>query len=98
MHTSTLPNGNPVKDLSLLGRDLTKVCIIDNTKSNFELQPKNGLHILPFYDNQKDTELKDLLPDLLKIAKDNYDDIRKSLEGIRSNMKKRYKALGYKTY
>ena len=39
-------NGVFIKDLSKLGRDLTKILIIDNNKDNFSLQPENGLHII----------------------------------------------------
>ncbi len=42
-------NGVFIKDLSKLGRDIKKVCIIDNNKENFGLQPENGLHISSFF-------------------------------------------------
>jgi hypothetical protein len=39
--------------------------IIDNVKDNFQLQKENGLHIKDFYDDVNDTELIEILPDLI---------------------------------
>ena len=83
-------NGVFLKDLSKLGRDITKVCIIDNNKENFDLQPENGLHISSFLGDQNDTELFILSKDLLMIINEDKDDIRKRLEVIRKKMEARY--------
>ena len=34
-----------IKDLGMIGRDLSKSIIIDNIASNFKLQPRNGVAI-----------------------------------------------------
>ena len=48
------------KDLSKLGRDLSKTIIIDNRQENFELQPNNGLLIKTWNGDFEDKELYDL--------------------------------------
>lgn len=83
-------NGFFLKDLSKLGRDITKMCIIDNNKENFNLQQENGLHISSFIGEQKDDELLLLSNDLMMIIKENNDDIRLTLKKIRELMNKRY--------
>ena len=88
-HTEQL-DGAFIKDLSKLGRDLKKVCIIDNNKDNFRLQPENGLHICSFIGDQNDDELFSLCTDLQKIISANVDDIRPIIKEISENMKKRY--------
>lgn len=89
-HT-TQANGVFFKDLSKLGRDIKKVAIIDNSKENFILQPENGLHIKSFIGDQNDNELFMLINDLVKIVKEDKDDIRPILQEIREKMEKRYK-------
>ena len=83
-------NGCNIKDLSKLGRDLNKVCIVDNNRDNFSLQPENGLHISSYYGEPNDNELPLLCNDLMKIIELQPDDIRTVLKQIDENMQKRY--------
>ena len=79
-----------IKDLTKLGRDLNKICIIDNHKESFSLQPQNGLEILSFYDDENDKELYYLANDLYQMHHAEDSDIIHHLEKIRKEMKKRY--------
>ena len=83
-------NGYYIKDLSKLGRDLSKVCIVDNNKDNFSLQPENGLFISSYYGEQNDNELYLLCADLMKIIETQPDDIRTVIKEIDETMQKRY--------
>lgn len=62
-HTSKMGNVF-IKDLSKLGRDISRVIIIDNVADNFDLQRENGLHIKNFLGDENDNELGFLLDDL----------------------------------
>ena len=69
-----------IKDLSLLGRDLSKVFIIDNTPMSYCFQPNNAIPILSWFSDTTDTELDKLIPVLKKIAKcQNVKDILKKI-------------------
>lgn len=57
-----------MKDLTNLGRDLTKTVIIDNSPIAYCLNPCNGLPIKSFYDDINDEELLYLIPILEHIA------------------------------
>ena len=83
-------NGIFVKNLTKLGRDLDKCCIIDNNKDNFCLQPENGLHISSFLGDQNDNELLFLCNDLKKITAYKKKDIRPFIKEVDKAMKKRY--------
>ena len=83
-------NGCYIKDLSKLGRDLSKVCIVDNNKDNFSLQPENGLFISSYYGEPDDDELHYLCDDLMKIIEIQPDDIRTVIKDIHDIMQKRY--------
>lgn len=54
--------------MSRLGRDLSKIIIVDNIAENFALQPKNGILIKTWISDAKDTSLFELSPLLLKIS------------------------------
>ena len=73
IHTIIIDN-DFVKDISKLGRDLSKIIIVDNMEQNYKLQKNNGITIRPFWgkDNE-DSALIDLLEILIKIAERNLD-------------------------
>jgi CTD small phosphatase-like protein 2 len=76
-------NDTFVKDLSKLGRDLSKIIILDNRPQNYSLQKENGIFIRSFYgDNQYDNALINLIPILKNIAKSPYNDVRKELKKL----------------
>jgi CTD small phosphatase-like protein 2 len=77
------------KDLSKLGRCLSKTFIIDNVAENFKLQESNGLNIKNFEGDENDKELIELTEDLKNITI-NYEDVRHALESIREKMITRY--------
>ncbi|EGR28926.1 NLI interacting factor-like phosphatase family protein, putative [Ichthyophthirius multifiliis] len=49
-----------IKDLTCIGRDLSKTIIIDNNQYNFQLQPENAIFIKSWYNDINDTELLEL--------------------------------------
>ena len=75
------------KDLSKLGRDLSKIIIIDNLKENFKMQPNNGLFIKTWTNDVNDKQLKDLLKILKDIAINNVDDVRPIIQKINEEIK-----------
>ena len=80
-----------VKDISKLGRELSKVIIIDNDLACFYLQPENGILIKPFIvDNineKRDIILNNLKNILYNIIKKPYTDIRIELEKYKEEIK-----------
>ena len=88
-HTNFV-NGFNIKDLSKLGRDISKVIIIDNIEENFSLQPDNGLNICDFEGDENDNELNFLLYDLLDVVKISGLDVREKLPEVREKMIRRY--------
>ncbi|CAD8160227.1 unnamed protein product [Paramecium octaurelia] len=75
-----------LKDLSILGRSLERVIIVDNMPENFQLQPENGIYILSWTGDQNDRALKDLMPLLEQIALKKCKDVRDALNQFREQM------------
>eukprot|EP00878_Enallax_costatus_P046563 GHUV01056727.1.p2 GENE.GHUV01056727.1~~GHUV01056727.1.p2 ORF type:complete len:105 (-),score=26.97 GHUV01056727.1:18-332(-) len=60
--------GNYVKDLNCLGRDLSTTIIVDNSPHSYIFQPANAVPIGTFIDDMEDQELLELLPQLLQVC------------------------------
>eukprot|EP00047_Mylnosiga_fluctuans_P004412 m.234402 g.234402 ORF g.234402 m.234402 type:complete len:359 (+) comp12657_c0_seq1:80-1156(+) len=68
--------GEHVKDLSLLDRDLKKVLVLDIRKEGFRLQPHNGLVVKPYSNDPSDNTLLELIPLLQAIVQLQVPDVR----------------------
>ena len=72
----TTRKGYYIKDLSLLGRPLSRIIIIDNISQNFSAQPSNGILIDSWFKNPGDEELLKMASLLLCIAESKFEDVR----------------------
>jgi len=70
--------GNFVKDLRVLGRDLATTMIIDNSPPAFTNQVDNGIPIASWYQDKHDTELIKTLPVLNKLR--TLSDVRPAIK------------------
>ena len=69
-------NGVYLKDISKLGRDLSKTIIIDNIEDNFQTHPANGIPIKSWYFDQQDRELDRYYPFLKELVVRRVRDVR----------------------
>ena len=80
---ATIRNNTYIKDLSNLGRDISKIIIVDDKEISFSLQKENGILIKPFYGSyaevKSDLVLYDLFKILIKIILDKSNDVRKGI-------------------
>jgi CTD small phosphatase-like protein 2 len=56
------PSGGYFKDLSLLGRPMDRVVLVDNSPTSLAMQPDNGIPVRTWQDDTKDREMIDLIP------------------------------------
>nr|XP_048724758.1 carboxy-terminal domain RNA polymerase II polypeptide A small phosphatase 1 isoform X2 [Caretta caretta] len=75
--------GNYVKDLSRLGRDLSRILIVDNSPASYVFHPDNAVPVASWFDNMADTELLDLLPFFERLSK--VDDVYTVLKQHRTS-------------
>lgn len=83
----TFINNTFVKDLSLLGREMQNIIIVDNSPTSYSLQPENAIPILTWIDDPKDTKLHELAPvlELLSTANDVRQYIKKIVKDDKIN-------------
>jgi CTD small phosphatase-like protein 2 len=80
-HCLVYPGVGYVKDLrTLVNRSLQNTIIIDNSVSSFVNQLDNGIPVMPFFDSEKDSELRHLM-DFLRFV-GTLPDVRQVLNSI----------------
>lgn len=67
--------GNYVKDLSQVGRDLKETIIIDNSPTSYIFHPQHAVPISSWFSDAHDNELLDLIPVLEDLAASNVQDV-----------------------
>ena len=84
----TISGCSVYKDLNKIGRNLSKVIIIDNMKDNFKMQPNNGLYVKTWINDMNDYQFKDLMKILIDIVLFNVTDVRMIIEKINQKINK----------
>ena len=65
-----------VKDISLIGRDISNIIIVDDDENCFKLNKENGIKIGDYFGNNKnDNILFELTKILILIHKKNFNSI-----------------------
>ncbi|KAF1961965.1 phospho protein phosphatase-like protein [Byssothecium circinans] len=67
--------GNYVKDLSQIGRDLKDTIIIDNSPTSYIFHPQHAVPISSWFSDAHDNELLDLIPVLEDLAGSQVSDV-----------------------
>ena len=76
-----------MKDISRIGREMKRIVIVDNMSMNYRLNKENGILIYPYYyPDKSDTALIELKNILMKIAREDYEDIRDGLFRYRNEI------------
>ena len=90
-----------IKDLSKIGRDLSKTLIVDNLPQSFKFQHENGILISSFYADEKDKKddsaLIELQKILIKIYEDK-DDVRLSILKYKEEIIRNVSCLDIRQY
>eukprot|EP00730_Choanoeca_flexa_P015373 TRINITY_DN7047_c0_g1_i1.p1 TRINITY_DN7047_c0_g1~~TRINITY_DN7047_c0_g1_i1.p1 ORF type:complete len:143 (+),score=29.24 TRINITY_DN7047_c0_g1_i1:384-812(+) len=74
-----LADGEPVKDLDLLNRDLSKVIVVDDNPKSLSKHRDNLIKVKPFVGDGTDRELIDILPLIASIVQLRVGDVREVL-------------------
>lgn len=76
-----------VKDLSKIGRDLSKTLILDNLAENFVLQEDNGIEIKTWTADPDDKEFFTLAPFLVSLVTEKVPDVRVEIKKLKTTSK-----------
>ena len=81
-----IQNEEFIKDLSKLGRKLSRIIIVDNMPQNFRLQPENGIYIKPFWGEDNDDDVLFSLSKILSKIAYEGGDLRDGLKKYRNEI------------
>ena len=95
-HTTRIGN-KYIKDLSKIGRDLSRTLIVDNLPHSFKFQYENGILISSFYGEEGDRALIELQKILIKIYEDD-NDVRKSIAKFKEEIIRKVSCLDLNQY
>ena len=84
---STYLNEEYYKNFDKLGRDIKRTIIIEDIDNNLGNKNDNSILIKSFIKNERDLILKNLSILLIKIAKEENDDVRKSIKMYQKEIK-----------
>jgi len=74
-----------VKDMSIMGRPIESVFIIDNSPHAYSLQPESAFPCTSWFDDYEDNELLEFIPILQDLAKPEVKNIIHELERLKLN-------------
>ena len=85
---SILYENTLVKDISLIGREISKIIVVDDDENCFKLNKENGIKICSYNGkNNMDNALLELKKILILIHKKNYDDVRVAIKDFSNDIK-----------
>lgn len=84
-HTLVTEEGIYLKDLSRLGRELSRTVIVDNIADNFERQEENGIEIVTWIGDPMDHELETLSVFLKGLVEAQVKDVRPLIKMYKNN-------------
>lgn len=96
-------NGVHVKDLKRLNRNIKRMVVVDDDPLEVQFNPENHIRVKPYTDpnDRTDNTLERILPFLVEIARENYNDIPALLsqykgldaDGIADEQERRIQAI-----
>lgn len=72
--------GNYIKNLSQIGRQLSDIIILDNSPASYIFHPQHAIPISSWFSDTHDNELLDIIPILEDLSKNNVLDVGKVLD------------------
>lgn len=72
--------GNYIKNLSQIGRQLSDIIILDNSPASYIFHPQHAIPISSWFSDTHDNELLDIIPLLEDLSKSNVLDVGKVLD------------------
>jgi len=74
-----------VKDMSIMGRPIESIFIIDNSPHAYSLQPESAVPCISWFDDYEDNELLEFIPVLTRIADPSVKNVVVELERLKMN-------------